>query len=261
VPGSIGFDRAAEYYDRTRTMSPDARAATIRMLAAELGGRGAVLEVGVGTGQIALALHSEGLPMTGVDISAPMLAKLLEKAGGGAPFPLALADGAALPFRAASFGAVVMRHVLHLVPSYADVIDEVLRVLRPGGVALTSAGWHSAVGDELDALLSAHMGHSARHVGLDPRDVDALDAAFVARGAVPRPVEPIVGPGSETLADYVDSIERSLYSWTWRLSDDERAGIAAEIRRWAASRGVGPGDILDPMVETRWRAYDAPRPA
>ena len=207
MAGSIGFDRAAEYYDRTRTMSPHARAATIRMLAAELRGRGAVLEVGVGTGQIALELHAEGLPMIGVDISAPMVAKLLEKTGGGAPFPLALADGAALPFRAASFGAVVMRHVLHLVPSYADVIDEVLRVLRPGGVALTSAGWHSAVGDELDA------------------------------------------------------IERSLYSWTWRLSDDERAGIADEIRRWAASRGVAPGDVLDPMVETRWRAYDAPRPA
>ena len=74
---SIAFDRAAEYYDRTRRTSPDAAAATTAMLTAEFAGRGTILEIGVGTGQIALALHGSGVPMAGVDISLPMLAKLL----------------------------------------------------------------------------------------------------------------------------------------------------------------------------------------
>jgi SAM-dependent methyltransferase len=226
------------------------------MLRDELTGRGEVLEVGVGTGQIALALHAEGRRMAGIDISAPMVARLVANAGGRAPFPLALADGAALPFRDRSFGGAVLRHVLHLVPAYEDVVGEVVRVLRDGGVVVTSAGWHSAVGDEVDAVVSARLGGDRRHVGLDPRDVDALDAAFVARGATPRPVDPIVTPGSETLADYVASIERNVYSWTWRLSEQERSGIAADVRRWADARGIRPDDVLDPAVETRWRAYD-----
>ena len=258
MAGSIPFDRAAEYYDRTRTMSPPVHAATMQLLSAEVAGRGTVLEIGVGTGQVALALHAGGVPMTGVDLSGPMVAKLIEKAGGRPPFPLALADGAALPFRARTFGAAVLRHVLHLVPAYEEVVGEVVRVLRDGGVALVSAGWHSPVGDELEAVLSARLRSARRHVGLDPRDVDALDAAFVARGAAPRPLEPIVAPGTETLAEYLDSIERNVYSWTWRLSADDRAAIASDVRTWAASRGLRPEEILDPAVETRWRAYDVP---
>jgi SAM-dependent methyltransferase len=256
--GSVAFDRAAEYYDRTRTMSPQARAATRRLLTGELAGRGRVVEVGVGTGQIALALHESGIAMVGVDISGPMIGKLVEKAAGHAPFPLALADGAALPFPDRAFGGGIMRHVLHLVPAYRDVIDEVLRVVRPGGVVLTSAGWHSPVSDELESVFSERLGRARRHVGLDPHDVDALDAAFGERGATPRGVDAVVAPGSETLAGLLAAIGENVYSWTWRLSDEERAAAAADVRRWAESRGAAPDDVLEPTLESRWRAYDVP---
>src|SRR5437879_12063053 len=116
--GSIAFDQAADYYDRTRRLDPDVHAAVIDLLAGELRGRGRCLEVGVGTGRIALDLHRSGVRMAGVDISRPMLAKLVEKAGGRAPFPLAVADATALPVAAERVGGVVICHVLHLIASW-----------------------------------------------------------------------------------------------------------------------------------------------
>ena len=58
---SIAFDDAAGYYDETKALSPDALTTTIDMLADEFGGSGRVLEVGVGTGLLALPLAARGL--------------------------------------------------------------------------------------------------------------------------------------------------------------------------------------------------------
>ena len=49
---------------------------------AELAGAGPVLELGVGTGRLALALVERGLEVDGIDASEAMVAKLREKPGG-----------------------------------------------------------------------------------------------------------------------------------------------------------------------------------
>jgi SAM-dependent methyltransferase len=48
----------------------------------ELVSDGAALEFGIGTGRIALPLRARGVPVHGIDISAPMLARLAAKPGG-----------------------------------------------------------------------------------------------------------------------------------------------------------------------------------
>src|SRR2546423_11010187 len=138
--GSIAFDQAADYYDRTRRLDPHVHAAVIDLLAGELRGRGRCLEVGVGTGRIALDLHRAGVPMAGVDLSRPMLDRLVEKAGGTAPFPLAVADATALPARRHAVGAALACHVLHLIPRWREAADELARVVAPGGVVLVDIG-------------------------------------------------------------------------------------------------------------------------
>ena len=252
---SIAFDRAAEYYDRTRRMSPDAAAATTALLAAEFAGRGTILEIGVGTGQIALALHGSGVPMAGVDISLPMLGKLRQKAGGRSPFPLAGGDGTALPFRGDAFGGVVMRHVLHLVSDYGRVADEAIRVVRPGGVVMVSAGWHSPMSDEIERMFSEEWG-APRYAGLSPRDTDGLDRTFEGRGAAAREMPAIPSPGVQTTRQFIEPVERNQHSWTWRLSDEELRGGIDRLRAWADRRGLDPDAILDPDLQTYWRAYD-----
>jgi SAM-dependent methyltransferase len=48
---------------------------------AELAGEGAALELAVGTGRIAVPLASRGVPVSGIELSAPMVDQLRRKAG------------------------------------------------------------------------------------------------------------------------------------------------------------------------------------
>src|SRR2546423_8588270 len=71
--GSVNFDRAAGFYDETRRSSPETDARVTGLLEGELEGRSSCLEIGVGTGRIALPLWEAGVPMAGVDISSHMV--------------------------------------------------------------------------------------------------------------------------------------------------------------------------------------------
>ena len=83
---SVNFDRAAEYYDATRSLPPISMDALIALLAAELARRQPCLEIGVGTGRIALPLRDRGITLAGLDIAGAMLRRLAQNAGGtGSP--------------------------------------------------------------------------------------------------------------------------------------------------------------------------------
>jgi SAM-dependent methyltransferase len=73
-------ERIAETYD-TRPEVPTDTDETVAFLA-ELAGKGYVLELGIGTGRVALPLAARGLQVTGIDASPAMVAKLREKPGG-----------------------------------------------------------------------------------------------------------------------------------------------------------------------------------
>src|SRR5213592_3617332 len=90
--GSVAFDRALEDYDRTRSLPPEAMEAVLQLLTEELADRQPCLEIGVGTGRMALALAGRGVRMVGVDLSLMMLGELRRKAGGTSPFPIACGD-------------------------------------------------------------------------------------------------------------------------------------------------------------------------
>jgi ubiquinone/menaquinone biosynthesis C-methylase UbiE len=257
--GSVSFDRAAEYYDRTRTLPADTAERLTRTLADELRGRGIVLEVGVGTGRIAVPLSRAGIPMTGVDLSAPMLRRLAQNAGGTSPFPVVQGDATALPFRPASFGAALACHVLHLIPRWREALAAMARAVRPGGVVLIDpgtqdAGWWTEVQDQFGH--AAGVGPKARFVGThDPREIDA---AMAALGPKVRLLPPVPGHDTESIEEVIGKLEEGLYSWTWKMDEPRRARAAEETRRWAAG---AMGDLDEPREgrwEITWRAYDIP---
>lgn len=107
------------------------RPATKAMLGEVRGAR--LLEIGCGAGELTDFLVSAGARVTAVDVSAGMLALAREKLGGKAELLQAdLHDG--LFFLAdGEVDLVVASLVLHYLEDWEPVLDEVHRVLRPGG--------------------------------------------------------------------------------------------------------------------------------
>lgn len=100
-PATYG-ERFADVYDDWYADLGDLDACVDRLVA--LAGGHPVLELGVGTGRVAVPLARRGLTVVGVDTSAAMLARLSAKA---ADVRAVRADAAALPFGAgAGFGLV-----------------------------------------------------------------------------------------------------------------------------------------------------------
>jgi SAM-dependent methyltransferase len=256
VGDSVAFDRAAEFYDRTRAISAASMERNVALLRAELGGRGRVLEVGVGTGLVALPLQTAGVELVGVDLSAPMLGKLVDKAGGTPPFPLVLADATRMPFGDESFGGAYLRWVLHLIPNWADALAEIVRVVRRGRVVLMNLGAYGGERLEIQRRFAEVTGVSVKPVGLGWGEFDELDRAMGRLGATSRALPPVDEDPVDTLEDFLRGIEDNGYSWTWGLPDEVRLAALAELRPWVEER-FGPLHEPTPRPHaTRWRAYD-----
>jgi SAM-dependent methyltransferase len=71
----------ADIYDE-HTTTPSTTLATVQFLA-ELAGAGRALELGIGTGRLALPLTARGVEVVGIDASLKMIEKLRAKPGGG----------------------------------------------------------------------------------------------------------------------------------------------------------------------------------
>jgi len=261
VSDSVGFDRAAEYYDRTRGFSPEAFDALMPILVRELEGRDPFLEIGVGTGLLSLPLSERGVRPVGLDLARSMLDKLVEKASGSLPFPLVQADATRLPFRDRSFGSAVFRHVLHLIPDWRTAVEELVRVLAPGAYLLTLEGafketWWSIV----DRFLS-EAGGIAFGVGMHPGDQIVLDRLLAGHGAEVRIVGSIPDRREETIGDFLDQMEAGMHSWTWRVEEDVRRRAVARTRAWAAERFGSLDRWLAPEHQLEVRRYELPEAA
>lgn len=125
------FDEISRVYDETREPLD---AATFDGLVSlfRRAGIASVLEVGVGTGRIAGPLATRSLTVTGVDVSAGMLARARSK---GVP-RLVRASGYHLPFADRAFDATLFVHVIHLLDDPVAALREATRVGEAGAFAL-----------------------------------------------------------------------------------------------------------------------------
>jgi SAM-dependent methyltransferase len=245
-PQPISFDRAADYYDVTRALPDDARVVLTEVLAAELAGHGTCLEIGVGTGRIALPLHDRGVSLVGADIAPAMLRRLVQNAGGRQPFPLLLADATRLPLSGAAFGAVLASHVLHLIGQWEAAVDEAMRVLRPGGTLLADFGGTAQMPwSGPSAELMERHGISHNRPG-----VTAPDAVvgYLGGAAAARPLPPVAMSASRSLRQDLDRWERQTDAWTWPYAADQMRAACADIRAWATEANWP----LDREARERW---------
>ncbi|MCG5511249.1 class I SAM-dependent methyltransferase [Ectothiorhodospira lacustris] len=96
-----------------------------------------VLDLGCGTGGATrLLAHDHGLRVTGLDITPDFVStgRWLSRATGlAARTDFVHGDAQCLPFATATFDAVWAQHVFLNVPDLPQALDEIVRVLRPGG--------------------------------------------------------------------------------------------------------------------------------
>jgi demethylmenaquinone methyltransferase/2-methoxy-6-polyprenyl-1,4-benzoquinol methylase len=131
------FARIARRYDllnRLMSLGRDRHWRQLAADAAKLPSNGRVLDVGVGTGEMALALVARwpDANVVGVDPTAPMMAVGRHKLG-DSRIRWLQADGLDLPFPDAHFDAAVSAFVLRNVTDVPLALAEQRRVVRDGG--------------------------------------------------------------------------------------------------------------------------------
>jgi ubiquinone/menaquinone biosynthesis C-methylase UbiE len=137
--GAEGWDSYAAFYDWENAQTVRRRdVAFWQRLAAAADGD--VLELGCGTGRIALPVAKTGVSLTGIDRSAPMLARArrrVVRARVADRVRLVRGDIRVLPFRQRRFGLVMAPYgILQSLTRERDLaaaLDSVARVLRSGG--------------------------------------------------------------------------------------------------------------------------------
>jgi ArsR family transcriptional regulator len=131
------FDRHARQWDdlaRTLLPVPEYR----RRLLEQVPEGVTVLEIGVGTGGLLTELAARDGQVIGVDHSPAMLEEARRRLTAAAVngVELRLGEMSHLPLPDASVGCVVANMVLHHAADPAAVLNEVRRVLTPGGILL-----------------------------------------------------------------------------------------------------------------------------
>lgn len=114
----------------------------------------AILDLGCGDGQLTQRIAARGAKVEGVDASAEMIAAARERG-----IAAQVAPAEELPFADASVDAVFSNAVLHWVRGQDAMMDEVRRVLKPGGRFVAEMGGHgnvAAIHVALIAVLTRH---------------------------------------------------------------------------------------------------------
>lgn len=216
-------ERFAEVYDDWYGRITDTEACVARL--AELAGDGPVLELGIGTGRIAVPLAERGLAVTGVDSSPAMLDALAAKPG-AATVTAVLGDMADPPVhdRGFTLAFVAYNTLFNLVEPGAQLacLRNTAARLAPGGVMVVEAFVPDPEHPANDAVTS--------------REITADKVVLSISRSEPAT--------QEVQGQYVDITEAGIALRPWHI----RWSTPEQIDRMAAEAGLGLSD--------RWASWD-----
>ncbi|WP_298821162.1 class I SAM-dependent methyltransferase [Chloroflexus sp.] len=244
----IAFDKIADVYDAQRAHPPAVATAIGQAIMAQIGSGARVLEIGVGSGRIALPVAAAGGQVIGIDISDGMLAAARERARQAAlVLSLVKADAQALPFADATFDATLAVHVLHLLPDWRAALAEMVRVTRMGGVIIQGTDWRdpaSCVG-----LLRGQLRQAVMDLlpGARPPGAGAAVSQHLTKLGAPagEPIEAARWQRTVSPAEVISGMAARIDAETWALSDDILSAAIERVQAWAQQRWP---DLNEPQV-------------
>lgn len=253
----VDFSGNATVYDR-RHGALLSRADADRLCeAARLRAGTKVLDVGAGTGRVAIPLADTGCAVTAVEPATGMVAELRAKSQRSLVTVIA-GEGAHLPFAAASFDAVVIARLLYLTPDWQQILAEARRVLVSAGSLLHE--WGNGQSDEpwvqvrekARQLFESAGVTAPFHPGVRAEaDVERRleELGFVRAGGVSMGGGPVM-----PLAQFLQRLVDGELSYTWAIPETVRAACLPRLVSWTRQTF----DIEAPTAmprEMSWNVY------
>lgn len=234
-------DTAARQLARAASLTPGAR----------------ILDVGAGTGRIAIPLASLGCHVVALDPARPMLEELAKKSSSLA-LPCVIGEGARLPCAPAIFDVVVIARLLYLTADWKDVLREAVRVLRPGGRLLHE--WSNGEADEEWVQIREKIRAMFEHEGVAQpfhpgvRTEEEVES-FLRGEGMTATAEVRLGPGQPlTVAMFLQRLVDGECSYTWAVPPEIAKRCVPELQAWAAGRFDLNREVPMPR-EIVWRMY------
>lgn len=132
------WQQTARRYGLTAAYQRSLVASGARAALGRVGSQATVLDCGIGSGALAIALRGilpESPNFCGIDLSREMLARAdVEMRQAGLTPELRQADICSIPYADESFDFVMAAHVVEHLPEPQQALREMARVLKPGGI-------------------------------------------------------------------------------------------------------------------------------
>jgi len=257
VSQRVDFSGNAKVYDRRHgaVLSED----VVQRLAAAGAIRSGtnVLDIGAGTGRVAIGLAELGCDVVALEPALGMVETLQTKTG-DLPIRLIAGEGAQLPFFGGQFDVVVIARVLYLTADWRRVLREAHRVLTVGGRLLHEWGNGQAdeewvqIREKTRALFEEAEVFSPFHPGVrSEREVDEelKVIGFVHSADLP------IGPGPTlTLAEFLRRLIDGEFSYMWNVPKTVQEECLPRLKAWSEQSFDLKRSISMPR-ELQWTVY------
>jgi ubiquinone/menaquinone biosynthesis C-methylase UbiE len=136
------WDRIAEGYAQKKVANPEAFERKIKITQSHMKSDHVILDIGCGTGSLALRLASSAAQVHGLDLSGEMIRIARQKAeaqkADNVTFHVGPFDASFAALGPESLDGLCAYSILHLVDDLADALRRIHQLLKPGGFFISS---------------------------------------------------------------------------------------------------------------------------
>jgi SAM-dependent methyltransferase len=260
VSQRVDFSANALIYDRRHGAALSLDIAQDLASKGKLPHEAQVLDIGAGTGRVAITFAAIGYTVVALDPALQMLKELRSKAP-DRQIQVVAGEGAQLPFAAGYFDAVILARVLYLMADWRKVLQQSYDVLKPGGWLFHE--WGNGEADEAWVQIREKTRTLFEDAGVKnpfhpgARSESEIDD-FLAGLGFHRNNELRIGPGPNmTLLQFLDRIMSGEVSYIWNVPKHVQESCLPQLKKWAENTFDLEQSAPMPM-ELRWTVYRKP---